>query len=78
MKSLKRYYEHDTTPTVRLNREDMDWLLASDIQKEIKNKYGKYVSLIVIGKTANQYNLVRNTTYGFKLYHKDLIDILGK
>jgi hypothetical protein len=69
----KLYYPLDPTPTVK--SADTEWWLSTDIQKEVM-KRGKYVSLPRIGRIANKYGLVKKTTYGFKLYHKDLIDII--
>jgi hypothetical protein len=69
----KLYYPLDITPTVKAT--DTEWWLSTDIQREVA-KRGKYVSLPRIGRIANKYNLVKKTTYGFKLYHKDLIDII--
>jgi hypothetical protein len=49
--------------------------LSQDIQEEVIRR-GKYVSLSKIGRIANEYGLVKKTSYGFKLYHKKLVDIL--
>lgn len=70
----KLYYPLDITPVVKA--DDMDWWLSQDIQREIMKKRGKYVSLSKIGRVASRYGLVRKTTYGFKLYHRKLVDIL--
>jgi hypothetical protein len=69
----KLYYPVDTTPTVKAT--DTEWWLSQDIQREVM-KRGKYVSLPKIGRIANAYGLAKKTTYGFKLYHKKLVDIL--
>lgn len=76
MKSKKGYYPLDPTPTVQV--KDSDWWIATDIQKDIIKKTKKYVSLIMIGKVAKEYNLFKKTPYGFKVYHKDLVKIISK
>ena len=76
MKSRKGYYPVDPTPTVKL--KESEWWIATDIQKEVIRKTKKYISLIMIGKIAKQYNLYQKTSYGFKLYHKDLVKIIIK
>lgn len=58
--------------------KEADWWIATDIQKEISKKYGKYVGLSIIGAVAKEYGLVRQTNFGFKVYHKDLVDIIGR
>jgi Zn-dependent peptidase ImmA (M78 family) len=69
----KLYYPLDPTPTVKA--ADTEWWLSTDIQREVAKK-GKYVSLPRIGRIANRHGLVKKTTYGFKLYHKKLVDII--
>lgn len=64
-------------PVVAYDTE-ADWWVASDIKREIVRKYGKYVSFTVIGAVAKKCGLVRQTSFGFKLYHKDLVDIIGR
>lgn len=56
---------------------EKDWWLAADIQREIRKRYGRYVSLTAIGKVAKEYEMAKQTSYGFKLYHRDLVDIIG-
>lgn len=58
------------------NDEEADWWTATDIQREIKRLYGRYVSLTKIGRVAKAVDLVKDSGYGFKLYHKDIIKYL--
>lgn len=74
MRSRKSYYPIDITPTVKMR--DNDWWIAKDIQREIIKRKNKYVSLVYIGRTANKYNLSKKTSFGFKLYHKKLVDLI--
>ncbi|WP_297889729.1 hypothetical protein [Sulfurihydrogenibium sp.] len=76
MKSRKSYYPTDPTPS--LKAKDNDWWIATDIQKEVIKQTKKYVSLIIIGKFAKKYNLFQKTPYGFKVYHKNLVNIITK
>ncbi|MDM7273592.1 hypothetical protein [Sulfurihydrogenibium azorense] len=76
MKTKRSYYPVDPTPTVK--SKDSEWWIATDIQKEVIKRTKKYISLIMIGKIAKQYNLFQKTSYGFKLYHKDLVKIIVK
>ncbi len=74
MKPTRSLYYPDTTPTVKAT--DTEWWLSQDIQKEVLKRSSKYVSLSKIGRIANEYGLAKKTTFGFKLYHKKLVDIL--
>lgn len=69
----KLYYPLDNTPTVKAT--DTEWWLSEDIQREVMRR-GKRVSLSKIGRIANEYGLVKKTTYGFNLYHKKIVDII--
>ncbi|MBX0312484.1 MAG: hypothetical protein JHC31_12055 [Sulfurihydrogenibium sp.] len=70
----KLYYPLDITPTVK--PKDIDWWIAQDIQREYIRRKNQYISLTKIGRIAKKNNLVKKTTYGFKLYHKKLVDLL--
>ena len=74
MKSRKSYYPIDMTPTVRM--KDTEWWVAKDIQTEVIKRKNKYVNLVFIGKLANKYNLSKKTSFGFKLYHKKLVEMI--
>lgn len=76
MKCKKTYYQVDITPTIKVKEED--WWLATDIQREIKKLTKRYISLILIGRIAKKCNLYKKTPYGFKIYHKDLVNIILK
>lgn len=79
MKSYKVYYNHQRNfdlPCVK-NYED-DWWVAKDIQRCIALKYNIYVSLSKIGKIAKITNKRTKTQFGFNLYHKSLVDEIGK
>lgn len=70
----KLYYPLDSTPTVK--PKDTDWWIAQDIQKEVLKRKNQYISLTKIGRIAKKHDLVKKTTYGFKLYHKKLVDLI--
>ncbi|MEZ0323881.1 MAG: hypothetical protein ABWJ98_06215 [Hydrogenothermaceae bacterium] len=78
MKTRKNYY---TPPKVFnlpvVENPESDWWIAKDIQKEISVKYGRYVSLSVIGKVAKMLGKSVKTSYGFNLYHRSIVDYFG-
>lgn len=64
------------SPVITEDKE-AEWWIASDIQREIARRYGKYIGLPTIGAIAKRFGLVRKTSFGFNLYHKSLVDIIG-
>lgn len=56
---------------------ERDWWTAKDIQREYIRKYRRFITLAKIGREAKKLGKVRNTTYGFKLYHSSLVDDLN-
>lgn len=76
--AYKHHTYTDYNVCVAYTKEHQEWFVATDIQKEIQLKYGKFVSLSKIGRTAKKLGLSKEVkSCGFKLYHKSLIDILG-